>query len=372
MASTSFDPSNWAGRDSYDSNSAVIDNGNDNLIIDLGIHASADFWSNVASDGGDIRVTNEAGDTAYSFELENFDSTAETGILFFNSQGLSTSSDTTYRVYAGNSNAPLPADSDTLGAHNVWESDAEVISLQGGNDDSSANSNSGTENGNVTTGDTTANFGTGTSYDGTGDYVEWSNIDYQTIFGNTDFTISWWASFDNADDSNVEAAVAGEDSSNNGDADIWWETRVENNLVRYFFDDGTTNSNANSSSNTAPQSTFIRSDFVHDESSGYEMFVDGVSEATTADNGDISTTGQSMYFGTNARGGELEGKIGMVKIFSGTRSANWISTEYENQANNSNFWTNNGWTANDQPGRIGERNSNGIGLRTSAGIGKTD
>jgi len=366
MASTSFDDTNWTGYDEYDSNSSVISSSNDNLLIDLGVHASADFWSNVKSDGGDIRVTNSAGDTAYSYELENFDNTAETGILFFNSQGLSTSSDTTYRVYAGNGSASLPADSDTLGAENVWGSFVRVYHFSESSGsavkDSSGNGD-GTYNGALPT-QVSGNFGDAQSLDGTADWID-SNYNPSTENPSEITVISWWS----IDDTDGTQLFGGFDGTNQ------WFMRASPNKIEWYTWDGTFYGIDDASVPTLSPDTWYQHVGVFDSANGYEYFRNGTSEASNSDT-TFLLPNITMGVGAGNRGGSINdpvpGDISEFRMAETSLSSNYISTEYENQANNSNFWTNNGWTANDQPGRIGERNSNGIGIRTSAGIGKTD
>jgi hypothetical protein len=71
-------------------------NANDNLLVDLGAQMDSDWWNEQAvSGGGDVRIADDTGtkfgsETAYSFELENFNNNGDgtgTGILFVDSSG---------------------------------------------------------------------------------------------------------------------------------------------------------------------------------------------------------------------------------------------------------------------------------------------
>jgi len=371
MASTSFNPSNSTHYAEITSDNAQVAESNDNLIYDLSLLDST-FWNNQAvSGGGDIRITNAAGDTAYSFELENFNNNGDgtgTGIIFFNSQGLSTSSDTTYRIYVGDSSASLPAPSDTLGAHNVWGSDVEFVSLDGGTSESTSNSHS-VSGSNITSGNVDGKIGNATSYDGT-QYVEWDFANYQTVFGNADYTNIVWAKVDDVTDQNPLWAAEDGGSASSGDADQWWGLRFISNEINARHDDG---GNRNDTKGGSPSdNTWHYCIDRHTEASGYELYLDSSLIDTEADNGDITESNHSIYTGVDGRNNFLTGDIDMVKVISRGVSDSYIQTEYNNQNDPASFWTTGATVALDSPGRIGERNSSGIGIRTSAGIGKTD
>lgn len=374
MASTSFDDSNWAGYDEYDSNSAVVDNGNDNLMIDLASLASADFWSNVASDGGDIRVTNSAGDTAYSYELENFDSGNQTGILFFNSQGLSTSSTTTYRVYAGNSSASLPSDSDTLGAENVWTTRFKLVSHDGGSTDSTSNDNGGSAQGGVTAGNTTGQIGEATKFDGNDDGFRLSS---SPVPNSTTLTYSAWITIDNKDNDDL-GIFSQASSSTNGpirlyaDASTFFSSGDPGEMQLVDGGPGSEIVRASNDELNTNQLYFVQG--VLDGSNAY-IYIDGtqVASASYSNNFDAA-----IGIGYSARSNNPiqhhDGKIDEARIVDEALSSNYISTEYENQANNSNFWTNQGWTANvtDTPGSVLESDGSGVLVSDGNGVLKTD
>ena len=124
MASVSFDDSGWARYAKITSDNTQVDEATGDLMVDLADMPS--YWWNAqaVSGGGDVRITNDAGDTAYSFELENFNNNGDgtgTGILFFDcSDDLVIGSNVSWYIYTGNDGASMPAASDTLGRDNVW------------------------------------------------------------------------------------------------------------------------------------------------------------------------------------------------------------------------------------------------------------
>ena len=85
------------------------------------------FFSNVNSDGGDIRVTNADGQTELPREIVSIDTGAETGEIHFQADSLSSSGDTTFYIYFGNSSASDYATNGTYGAENVWNNSYEAV-----------------------------------------------------------------------------------------------------------------------------------------------------------------------------------------------------------------------------------------------------
>jgi hypothetical protein len=79
----------------------------------------ANFWSIVASGGGDIRVTRDDGVTECPREVVSCDTTAETGELHFLANSVSGSSDTDFYIYVNGTNADY-AVTDTYGRNAVW------------------------------------------------------------------------------------------------------------------------------------------------------------------------------------------------------------------------------------------------------------
>jgi hypothetical protein len=107
---------------------------NPDLYYDLSL-APAGFWSNVRSDGGDIRVTAQDGTTQLAREVSGFDYAGHTGSLF-----IGMGSATACYIYYGNPSATEPAANATYGKYNVWESAAKLVAhLEANSNDSTAN-----------------------------------------------------------------------------------------------------------------------------------------------------------------------------------------------------------------------------------------
>lgn len=86
------------------------------LTVDLSNMPST-FWSNVKTNGGDLRVTASDGITEKAIHFGNFDTVAETGTLYFNTGG---TLDSSYYIYYGNPDASGYIETDTFGAENAF------------------------------------------------------------------------------------------------------------------------------------------------------------------------------------------------------------------------------------------------------------
>lgn len=82
----------------------------------------ADFFSNVRTDGGDLRVTLSDEVTEVPRELVSINTSTQTGEFYFRANTLNGNATTDFYIYFGNASATNPAKSATFGAYNVWNS----------------------------------------------------------------------------------------------------------------------------------------------------------------------------------------------------------------------------------------------------------
>lgn len=155
----------------------------------------ADFHTNVNGDGSDIRVTKSDGETEVAREVVVYDDTGDTGELHFLAEGtnsISSSTDTDFYIYYGNSGASDYAIDATYGAENVWGRCAIVLHLEGDAVDSTTNDNdfssSGTPDYSSTYG---ALGGQGAYWDSTSgtDYIYLPNASKTGVDFSADYTV---------------------------------------------------------------------------------------------------------------------------------------------------------------------------------------
>jgi hypothetical protein len=115
---------NWTKRAELTVNSSEVDADLTDypIYVDLSQFSSGHgFWSAVQTDGDDIRVTSSDGETDLPVDIVAIDTASEVGHIFFKAAGtLSSSSNTTFYLYYGNSGATKPAEDSTYGSENVW------------------------------------------------------------------------------------------------------------------------------------------------------------------------------------------------------------------------------------------------------------
>jgi len=168
------------------------------VYVDLSDLPAA-FFTNVQSDGGDIRVTESNGSTRAPVDLVSIDTGSSTGELHFLASSISSSSDTTYRIYYdGGSGLSQPGVATTYGRNAVWADYAGVWHLEedpsgGANSiiDSTGGGNDGTPSGSMTSGDSVAGKlgGNALLFDGVDDYI---NLDDEATLASSAFTITGW------------------------------------------------------------------------------------------------------------------------------------------------------------------------------------
>ena len=90
------------------------------VYVDLS-HLGFDFFENVRSDGGDIRVTAGDGETELPREVVAIDTGTETGELHFLAPSLSDAADTEFYIYYGNAAASEP------GGSAAWPSGYQLV-----------------------------------------------------------------------------------------------------------------------------------------------------------------------------------------------------------------------------------------------------
>jgi len=329
------------------------------VYLDLGqIGSGHGFWTNVQTDGDDIRITKSDETTEVPVEIVSIDTTGKTGEVHFLADGtLSSTVDTVYYVYYGNGGASRPAVSATYGRDAVWAAYDAVWHLgesSGSAVDSTGNGNTGTFNGNLPN-ETAVQLGDGQDADGTGDYV-----DVGTLAGwhtSTSRTFQAWLEY--TDTSGWVSIFGYIVSGVSDDIDIDLNRNTSGGVlagsprVYYADDDGNTNGFAAESAglHTGGPHLFV---LTHNGSDIKPvMYVDGAAETVTAYDGttfgqlsniqNYSTPNDSYYLGArNLNNGtanrEYTGAFEEVRLRSDKISAGWAATEYNNQNAPSTFY----------------------------------
>lgn len=169
-------PTGWAG---YATHSVTTEPGSNltdfTYIVSLN-QLPSDFWTNVQTDGDDIRASSDsAGSNRLPVDIIEFTDSGSSGsglIAVKFSGTKSSSSDQPIYIWAGNASATLPADSDTYGADNAYAAHWKAFYPNGGGNDRTVNANNLTMTGSPTVGGSSGpiNGSTATDFNGSSQY----------------------------------------------------------------------------------------------------------------------------------------------------------------------------------------------------------
>jgi hypothetical protein len=119
--------SDWSYRQKITIDNTKVDSTESDFTVTIDLSdLDSDFWTNVKSDGGDIRITQSNGTTQQAVDLKNFDGVTDTGQVHFKASSISSVVDTDFYIYYGNAAASQPSESDTYGAQNAYDSNTEA------------------------------------------------------------------------------------------------------------------------------------------------------------------------------------------------------------------------------------------------------
>lgn len=308
-------------------------------LADIG--GSHGFWSAVKSDGGDIRITKADETTEVAREIVDIDTVAKTGSLMFKGAGtISSTVDTDFYVYYGNSGASDYAPSATYGAENVWDSNTlGVWHLDEANAEDVRDSgpNGVHEHDDVPT-DTTISTATsvagkiGTCFDfnGSSNLIAFEDGVLANLAPTSSMQFELWFNADAFNDCGILSVL--QDSTVRGYGFWFWSGQLRAQI------------GSNGWSNlTYPTSSLSTNTWYHIcanwDGSTYRLYLDG----TQVDSGPYG--GSQLYFGTQMLFGKRElpnwynGRIDEVRIHAVARSADWIAATSNNQNSPSTFYS---------------------------------
>jgi len=286
----------------------------------------AEFWSQVASDGKDVRVTSVNGTTVLKNEIVSIDTTGHTMEVWFKAPSLSDTADSQFYLYWGNSSATMPSAADqqavwSNGYSGVWhlgESSGNAL-------DSTSNAIAGSVLSGVTQG-STGKIGKDYAFNGSG-YVNLGNPSTLPNGTSAKTMCAWGKTTTTA---LAYRWIAAYGSASTGDS--LFVGMYGTTLYGGGFGDGLSSSNYWSVGNW-----------------GYSCITYNGSQAALYGNGTalVSPTNKSWsltrsvaYFGRQTNNAEYwNGDVDEIKISSVARSAPWISTEYNNQNAPGSFYS---------------------------------
>ena len=287
--------------------------------------------------GNDILFANSSGEKLYH-EIDEYDST--TGVLtaWVNLDSISSTTDTVISMYYGSSTIPIQSSSTA-----TWASDyAGVWHLGTGDNmlDSTSNNNDGTAYGNASSTDNlvygSSKIGDAFAFDGAEDYIDVPH----SINDQNESTISVWINMDNWDDPNNNGFIVSSGINTLGHLSFY---KNSSNIIYFKFRD------PDRTSRTVSQSMSGSSDWHHFiiifskenyivGSNYMDMYIDGSNSGMSYSN---TNSPWDFYSDTDFRisSNYFNGSIDEVTISNTVRSAQYISTSYNNQNSTSTFYS---------------------------------
>ena len=289
-----------------------------------------------SSSGFDIRPYSDSGLTTAitGYWLERYDATTGEVVMWVNVSSLSSS---TTPIYLGYGDTSLTTDGSS--ASGTWSNSfISVYTLKDGTT-LSVNDALGTHNG--TNHSVTATSG---QIDGGGSFVAASSqyVDIGSWSGPTSITIGAWF---NATSLPASAAAI-IDRRNTNTLYPWSIVLLSTGKLQYYgFTQGVGDIHVDPGSHTQSTATWYLVHFVYSNSAGtggLTGYVNAASDGTTSRSGsDLRTDACTTYIGNDNFNASrfFNGKIDHVTISSVARTANWITTEYNNQSAPGTFET---------------------------------
>ena len=309
------------------------------IYVDLAdFDDGGDFFEEVQSDGRDIRVTTDDGETEVPFELVSISTGATNGgELHFKAAGtLSSSTNTTFYVYYGNSTVSAYPEDYAYGAQNVWDSNYQAVyhmnqDPSGGAPqilDSTANSFDATSAGTMLTGDLVAGqLGNALDFDGTDDLLDTNT----SFFSGTGVrTISAWVN-PTVFATNGADRIFGQDSAS-ATAGLRYAVTLEDDTIGINYRTHRVISGTTLSTGTwyhvsvvVPSATTMTGNDL--------IYIDSVSQTLSDANSTtvaLNTSATDFFIGSDGSN-EANAILDEVRVSNIARSADWITAEYNNQ-----------------------------------------
>jgi hypothetical protein len=346
----------WSSRQPVTVNASEIDATLTDFPVGVNLgELSANFWTEVRSDGGDIRVTTSDGSTEVPIELAAWDYANETGVVYFKAPSLSSSVDTVFYVYVGNSGATGYGVAATYGRNNVWTGHEIVAHLNtdptapDSISDSTGNGNTGNQLGSMTSADVVdAPLGKALNFDGINDGINFGDVG---IMGTSDLTFMILYRFEAGGGRALvsKSFYSGDD----GRYALLIEEDGTGDDATILFDGGIANYNGvhNVEAYNDPGDWHV-AHVVYDRSENSYLYIDGAEIGTANISPYVAINldaGNNLYLGqyNNAAGTgvqtgqnlEFDGDLGHFRHQLRTRTPEWISAEATNILTPATFYT---------------------------------
>ncbi|UCE38691.1 MAG: DUF2341 domain-containing protein, partial [Thermoplasmata archaeon] len=328
---------NWLYRKPITINSSKVtsDLTNFPVLVDI---TDSDLASEARSDGYDIAFWGSDG-SPLDHEIENYTSGSGKLVAWVRIPSLSSSSDTTFYMYYGNSDITSPTENPT----GVWDSNYVGVwhlneTGTGTRYDSTSYSNDGTPSGYDGDETTTGKIDLADDFEATDadDYIDIDNSSSLYITGN-EITMGAWINIESYANSEMQVFCRGQD-------DNWiYGIGVMNTAkIRYLIYSGNDNDYSDSDA-VLSLGTWIYV-VVRYNGTHKTIFINGINEGEKPASNNIADRGpggdHSLHIADRPGTGStlwFDGKVDEVRVSNIARSEDWIETEFNNQNDTASF-----------------------------------
>jgi hypothetical protein len=308
------------------------------LWVDLSLLPVA-FWTACTStDKTKLRVAIDSSGTELAFDAIAFDTGAKTGFLRAKWDGsLSDSGTQTLRIYPSDSGNTSYAAGDTYGQYAAYDSGWKGYwPLQADLNDRTSNANNLTNNGSLVPGDVAGKFGNATSFNGTTQYGQGTQIS-----PTLPHTMLGWIKTTTL--SRHNSVMSNQGDYGNDQYALWIDGSNVTSVVSRI--DSTSYGPATTTVPSA--STWTQVGAVFASSTSRFASKNGVlgTENTAASSGTFNTGGGSRVRVGNSIYGFFLGDLQDIQYHAANRSAGWLAEEYSQTNDNATFWGTWTWNA---------------------------
>ncbi len=342
-------PTGWVGYATHSVTTEPASNLTDFTFLVSLNQLPADFWTNVQTDGDDIRVTSDAaGTTELPVDIILFTDSGSSGsgLIAVKYSGTKSSSvDQKIYIWAGNGSATRPADTDTYGRENAYASHVRAFWPSGAGTDRTSFDNDLTMTGSPTDGGTAGpiNGSTATDYNGTSQYGSAT----ASVPGAHPMTLIAWANSDN--NSLAKSSVTVADTAGASNYYVMQDRGADTSDPIYATMQGGGAAYFASSATGFTISTWGQRLAVFATSTSRYAGINGVlgaqdTNSATASGVDTMTVGA---YRVNTLNQYYDGDLSLVKVHDTALSADWLAYEKEmlDDTDQSDFFGTWSWTA---------------------------
>lgn len=343
-ASGSWYSDNWNYRIPINIQESQIDGDLTNFPVYVNLDdLSSHFFSNVRSDGGDIRMTTSDGITEVPTELVSIDTSGTQGELYFRASNISSTTNTTFYLYYGNSATTSYASTTAYGAQNVWSNGYLVVNHMNDITMSLTRNSRGAPNGDKSSAANPAVTASGRVYsaqDISGDSVQHAGT---LLSGTSSYTVSLWFNPDNLTGSGDTATYGFSLYGISTAAPYQWLTAggtgfgSELRICAY--------ENTATSCTGTTGASIATGNWYHVSTAAFAggtttVRVNGTQRLSYVNDNETPVSANFTIGDLRpARNINFDGRIDEVRVQSGVRSDAWRDAEYRNTATSTTFYS---------------------------------